>query len=99
MKNKFVQILLLLAALCSPVSVNAQTQPDDEIWYTSTSGRIIPSHPDYFGNTIVSNTYESGKGILKFKSPVTKIGMYRSDIGHNFCVRRHNWTKGIPVLQ
>ena len=76
MKNKFVQILLLLAALCSPVSVNAQTQPDDEIWYTSTSGRIIPSHPDYFGNTIVSNTYESGKGILKFKSPVTKIGMY-----------------------
>lgn len=37
--------------------------PDNEIWYTSTDGNIVT--PTGLPN-IISNTYENGKGVLKF---------------------------------
>ncbi len=53
----------------------------NEIWYTSTDGNIVePYWPrDDFGNSIfganiVSNTYENGRGVIKFDGDVTKIG-------------------------
>ena len=46
-----------------------------EIWYTSTDGMVVnPTLSSAFDATIVSNTYENGKGIIKFDGPITKIG-------------------------
>lgn len=48
---------------------------NDEIWYTSTDGNIVtPVESDVFGANVVSNTYENGKGIIKFDGSVTSIG-------------------------
>ena len=59
-------------------SIPAQpTPPADEIWYTSTENNIIePYNAGTFGTTIVSNTYENGKGIIKFNGNVTEVGYY-----------------------
>lgn len=51
------------------------TPPNDEIWYTTTNNSTISVSNDIdFGASIVSNTYENGKGIIKFNKSVTKIG-------------------------
>lgn len=51
--------------------------PNNEIWYTSTNRKIVkPYATDVFGANIISNTYENGKGIIKFDAPVTQIGDY-----------------------
>ena len=43
------------------------TPPDNEIWYTSTDGEVVPYATDgSTGNEVVSNTYSGGKGIVKF---------------------------------
>ena len=51
-------------------------QPDDEIWYTSTDGNIVTPQAIDFGTgvTVVSNTYEDGKGVIKLSGNVTFIG-------------------------
>ena len=50
------------------------TPPNNEIWYTSTDGKIVePNKKDGFGSTIVSNTYEDGKGIIKFYNGIQSI--------------------------
>ena len=49
----------------------------DEIWYTTTDNQPLTPNKtgvDIFGANIVSNTYENGKGVIKFDGPVTKIG-------------------------
>ena len=52
-------------------------QPNDEIWYTSSDEQIVtPNATDVFGATIVSNTYENGKGVIKFDGAVTSFGTY-----------------------
>ena len=51
----------------------------DEIWYTTADGNVLePKNVgvDIFGANIVSNTYENGKGVIKFDGPVTMIGSY-----------------------
>ena len=60
--------------------------PNNEIWYTSSDGNIVTPHSgdynDYatnfttFGANIVSNTYENGKGVIKFDGDITSIGEY-----------------------
>ena len=47
---------------------------DDELWYTSSDGNIVT--PNVIGAlpTIISNTYENGKGIIKCDSTITNIG-------------------------
>lgn len=51
--------------------------PYDEIWYTSTSGSVVPLlSTSGFGANVVSNTYEDGKGVIKFDGIVTAIGDY-----------------------
>ena len=48
---------------------------NNEIWYTSTDGKVVtPNRTNAFGANIVSNTYENCKGIIKFDAPVTWIG-------------------------
>lgn len=57
------------------IQANPNQQPSNEIWYTSNNGQIVtPNQSNVFGATIVSNTYENGKGILKFDAPVTAVG-------------------------
>ena len=47
---------------------------DNEIWYTSSDGNVVtPSAADGFGGEIVSNTYEDGKGVIKFKYTVPRV--------------------------
>lgn len=51
--------------------------PYNEIWYTSTTGTVVhPISKNGFGANLISNTYEDGKGILKFDGIVTAIGAY-----------------------
>ena len=50
----------------------------NEIWYTTTDGAVLePEKTEYFGDvTIVSNTYENGKGVIKFSGDVTILDTY-----------------------
>ena len=49
--------------------------PNDEIWYTSSDGNVVTPHAtNAFGANIISNTYENGKGVIKFDAPITSIG-------------------------
>ena len=56
-----------------PKATNPVTPPNNEIWYTSSDGKVVKPR-DVFGAVIESNTYKNGKGILKFKGDVTTIG-------------------------
>lgn len=47
--------------------------PDNEIWYTTTHGRLLQPNTQYFGANLVSNEYVGGKGIMRFDGPVTTI--------------------------
>jgi hypothetical protein len=48
---------------------------DNEIWYTGSDGNVVnPYDTNAFGVNIVSNTYENGKGVIKFDNSVTSIG-------------------------
>lgn len=58
-------------------TVVPKPQPDNEIWYMTEDGSIVtPYEIDVFGANIVSNTYENGKGVIKFDNSVTSIGNY-----------------------
>lgn len=49
--------------------------PDNEVWYTTTDGKII--NPYYKSNiNIVSNKYENGKGVIRFDDTLTNITDY-----------------------
>ena len=48
---------------------------NNEIWYTSLDGNIVtPYRVKNFGAILLSNTYENGKGVMRFDTPVTQIG-------------------------
>ena len=53
------------------------TQPNDEIWYTTSNNEAITIDPeyieDYFDKPMLSNTYSDGKGIIKFDGDLTSI--------------------------
>lgn len=55
-------------------------QPANEIWYTSTDGNVIEldSRATSFGTdvSLVSNTYENGRGVMTFSGPVTEISKW-----------------------
>jgi len=46
----------------------------DEIWYTSSDGNIVVPHSTDALPEIDTNTYNDGKGVIKFKTDVTSIG-------------------------
>lgn len=56
--------------------IDNQTQPDNEIWYTSTDGNVVQLASTSGFPEIISNTYSNGKGVIKFASDVTCIGAY-----------------------
>ena len=64
-----------MATLTIEKPQESDTPPANEIWYTSSDGNIVdPLATDVFGATIVSNTYENSKGIIKFNGNITSIG-------------------------
>lgn len=51
-------------------------QPNNEIWYTTTDGKILDTTyivDKVTDNTLVSNTYENGQGILTFEKDFHEI--------------------------
>ena len=55
--------------------IQAMTQPNNVIYYTSTDGRVVtPYAAGVFGANIVSNEYVDGQGIITFDGEVTSIG-------------------------
>lgn len=57
--------------------IDTSTQPNNEIWYTTTDGNVIqPYQTEGFDANIVSNVYENGKGIITFDAPLTKMEVY-----------------------
>ena len=55
--------------------MDPELPPYDEIWYTSTTGWVVPLVSSTgFGAKVVSNTYENGKGVIKFDGIVTAVG-------------------------
>ena len=49
----------------------------DEIWYISYDGSVVtPWTTTGFTQSIVSNTYTNGLGVIKFNAPLTKIGRF-----------------------
>ena len=49
--------------------------PADEIWYTTVSGQVedLSTACTLTGMTIVSNTYNDGKGVMKFSAALTEL--------------------------
>ncbi len=47
--------------------------PNNEIWYTTTNGEAISFNKSVSGATLLSNTYENGKGVLRFDSDITRL--------------------------
>ena len=56
--------------------------PTNEIWYTSTDGKVVELNPSYlyngdgFGADVVSNEYKDGKGVISFDGEITEIAEY-----------------------
>lgn len=63
------------------VEIDPTQIPDNEIWYTTTDGEIIPFHNlnpagmtcENTNASLVSNTYSNGVGILKFDNTLTVV--------------------------
>ena len=66
LRKLFTLIVCLVAAVAT---ASAQTPPDNEIWYTTTDGSKISFNDD----DLVSNSYNNGRGVLKFRDSVTSI--------------------------
>ena len=72
-----VASFVLLGGGSSEKVAQQQLHPNNEIWYTSSDGKVVKpciEGKDIFGAEIESNTYEGGKGIIKFNGDVTAIG-------------------------
>lgn len=70
----------------NPDPVQLPIPPNDEIWYMTSDGNTITPDMNYWTDVnIISNTYENGKGIIKFDKDLTNIGQnafrgYNDDI-------------------
>ena len=64
------------AVITPDVTAVTPTQPNDEIWYTSSDSNVVTPNSASFGTgiTVTSNTYADGKGIIKLSGNATEIG-------------------------
>ncbi|MBR4952722.1 MAG: leucine-rich repeat domain-containing protein, partial [Alistipes sp.] len=90
MLRKLFIIALCLVATTFTTQAQTQTPPDNEIWYTTTDGKIAelqygewhaPENGEDF--EIVSHTYENGSGVIRANKPIKAYG----DWDHE-CVNR-----------
>lgn len=57
-------------------TLDANTPPNNQIWYTSINEKVVTPMVDSFGKfKIRSNKYENGKGVMTFWGDVTTIGI------------------------
>lgn len=69
--------ILLLGSACSNEELG-EYYPDistRELHYISRSGNIVEFNDDSFDAPIISNTYENGKGVVRFASSLRSIGL------------------------
>ena len=75
---KQIKQTIFLCLLCMiGIGVHAEEIPNNEIWYTSSNGKVVKPYDSLvyvFGASIISNTYSNGKGVIKFDNSVTSIG-------------------------
>ena len=50
--------------------------PNDEIWYTSSDGKIVTPYRKSSLPEIDTNTYSDGKGVIKFKTDIISVGSW-----------------------
>ena len=54
-----------------------QLVPNNQIWYTSSDGKIVtPSETNVFGAEIKNNVYDNGKGVITFYDDITSVGSW-----------------------
>lgn len=73
----YVIFAMLLVSACSNEELG-EYYPDistRELHYISRSGNIVEFNDDSFDAPIISNTYENGKGIVRFASSLRSIGL------------------------
>ena len=78
LRKLFIFVLCFVATISAS---QAQTIPNNEIWYTTTSGKIaelvIGSEPMIENGSdfkIISHTYENGKGIIRANKAIKAYG-------------------------
>lgn len=86
-----------ITASCGGESATCQVtvtyMPQEEIWYTSSDGKIVTPYkstafyPQRYTSSsplsIESNTYENGKGIIRFSGPIVAIGQAAFELRNN----------------
>lgn len=73
MKQTISRFFMLCLVGMACMVANAQI-PNNEIWYTTADGEIVKPREDaYFGANIISNTYNNGKGVIKFDGDVVRL--------------------------
>ncbi len=73
----FVSALSLLLSVNASAYAQANSPAPNEIWYTSADGQVVElSDTEGLENTVVSNTYENGKGIILLDGELTTIGEF-----------------------
>ena len=77
MLRKLFIIALCLVATTFTTQAQTQTPPDNEIWYTTTDGKIAdlefgeePASENGEDFEIVSHTYENGRGVVRANKPI-----------------------------
>lgn len=77
LRKLFTLVVCLVATI---VSTQAQTPPNNEIWYTTTDGNIAEYYmgDDGYeaGFEIVSNTYSNGLGVIRANKAIKSYGYY-----------------------
>ncbi|MCQ2094788.1 MAG: leucine-rich repeat protein, partial [Bacteroidaceae bacterium] len=75
---KTIKLIICISLLWMiGIGVHAEEIPNNEIWYTSSDGKVVtPNKSDAFGASIISKTYSNGKGVIVFDNSVTSIGDY-----------------------
>ena len=72
-ERNVVQPMVAINISADMEAMDPNLPPYNEIWYTTTDGNAIAPRGS-FGAKIVSNTYENGKGVIKFDGIVRSIG-------------------------
>ena len=66
-------LTLVICTIFTTLSSLAQTPPDNEVWYTTTDGKILNVEIVDEFNGLDSHYYESGKGVIRTTDPIKII--------------------------
>ena len=63
-------LTLIICTIFTTLSSLAQTPPDNEVWYTTTDGKILNVEIVDEFNGLDSHYYENGKGVIRTTNPI-----------------------------